>query len=91
MLCLWQTWLEVIDVKSFDSWCRSVAHTSATKPNSGQDMMLPDGVWLSNGKCMAACRSCEREYALDFSPAELAEMGFDQDMSYCGRSQWCLP
>lgn len=78
-------------MKTFDSWLRESAHIKAVSRDSDQDMMLPEGVWLSNGTCMAECRSCQKDYALGFSPKELIDMGFDQDMSYCGRTQWCLP
>jgi hypothetical protein len=41
---------------------------------------------LETGHRTVQCRSCERQYELPCDPEE-----FDQDMSYCGGSDRCLP
>lgn len=52
-----------------------------------QQVYLPEGTFMRDGKVFAVCRSCERDYELGYDVDE----GFDPDMSYCGGSPRCLP
>lgn len=67
-------------MKSFEDWF------SQPLTETRQDDELPEGVYLKNGKHIATCRSCDRDYEIDYE-VNL----FTQDMSYCGRNQWCYP
>lgn len=44
---------------------------------------------VHTGKYNACCRSCDETYEVDISPEDIST--WDQDVSYCGKSQWCLP
>jgi len=78
-------------VKDFGRWMaeqRAAAPPASPAPTVQiDDDGLPDGLWRRNGKVMASCRACERDYEYDIDPAE----GFDQDISYCGGSPRCCP
>jgi len=53
-----------------------------------QRLALPEGLWEDkSGNLLAQCRACEHHYRYDGDPAD----GFDPDMSYCGRSDRCIP
>ena len=70
-------------MRSFDKW---FAEQGKVTPEPEPD--LPEGVWEKDGKFVAKCLSCGDTYELPIDPIE---EGFDQDMSYCGGSQYCVP
>lgn len=49
---------------------------------------LPEGLWQDKGgNMLASCFICECPYPYNGDPAD----GFDQSMSYCGKSERCCP
>lgn len=66
---------------------KSVSHPDnkiePPKPFRPEEVDLPDGLYLV---VRAYCRSCGNSYTYD---CEIED--FDPDMSYCGRSDRCIP
>lgn len=76
-------------MKDFGRWFTDQGQAEQQlKPQEEADDMLPDGVWERGGKYMANCRSCDYSYEISW---DVEKEGFDPDMSYCGRSDRCIP
>jgi PHP family Zn ribbon phosphoesterase len=69
--------------KGFSDWMRE--QTLAKRKEPDPECMLPDGVWLRDGKPVATCRGCERTYEVEDAST------FGNDVSYCGGSPHCIP
>lgn len=67
---------------SFDKWFAKQGPSELEPPE------LPEGVFGEDGDYFAYCCVCNKKYDLFHDPIK---EGFDQDMSYCGGSQWCCP
>ena len=74
-------------MKPFDQW---VMESPLTPLN--QKPALPEGLWEdSKGNIIAECRCCEGWYNTYLSADDEEVKDWDQDMSYCGRSERCIP
>jgi len=66
-------------MKPFSEWFKE-----QKSPEPEQE--LPDGLYIKDGRLMANCRSCERDYEFG---GEVKD--YDESMSYCAGSERCIP
>jgi hypothetical protein len=67
-------------MKPFTEWMKQ---QTSSQPENEE---LPEGLYIKDGSVFATCLRCEEKYEIFCDISE-----FIEDMSYCGRSQYCLP